>query len=216
MQNPTIKIDPKTKGLLKTVARGGETYDDTIRRLIGIVQALEAEPPKYAKKGAMEATTYERKQRTYTIRTQKGSFRVVCVFNDLQLVGAVLRSPFVHTQAQFQNWEVDLQLLNIQPKPDHRGLSATQNNAIHQAWISPETYARNDELNAAVLYFKTLAAIIEETLFVSFHTFVTDYDYLSYDNWRDVYAKNHLSQESLHTDIEKKLRDVDRLSIWLQ
>ena len=47
----TIRLKLPTKRLLDEVAFGGETYDETIRRLAGIVRNLSGGSPHLVKKG---------------------------------------------------------------------------------------------------------------------------------------------------------------------
>ena len=194
----TIRLKLPTKRLLDEVAFGGETYDETIRRLAGIVRNLSGGSPHLVKKGNVLGMNYERLQRTFDIPLGE-SYEVVCSFNDLRALTAALQkgsrsSPAPSASESRSEWEIDLELLNVRTSD-------------REPWRSPQRFL--DSRTLALIYFVALRKIFEEVLFLPVYEFSFEHDYFSLDKWQEFYTKNGLSQESFYQDVEKRLREFE-------
>lgn len=211
----TIKVDERTKGMLDGVSAGKETYDETIRRLVGVFNNLSVESPLYQKSGNVSGVKYERAQRTFSIMTSSGRFSVVCAFNDLRALSSARQNraiSAVFAGSDVLDWEVDLQVLNIRLEQQYSTIYSLDRYSSVGGWVGPETFAKSNERTVLLLYFKALSEILKETFFVFLHEFILDSDYFSRDNWMKIYKQNNLSMESFRVDVEKKLRDADKFT----
>jgi len=96
---------------------------------------------------------------------------------------------YVSKNKELPPWEVDLELVNFQ-----------KNNG---KWKNPKQLKKKDYL---FLYFVCLRTILKETFNITIP--MKDDDYVSLEEWENVYEENNLSQDSLDYDVKDKLKEL--------
>ena len=195
-KSTTIRLNKTTKKALESLASGKETHEQIVLRLIKMANTLFADQGTQIlnRKNAI-GTRYEKSHKTISIETSKNKYKLVCTYNDLGIFN-ILRSKqltknYQDGQINISEWEVDLEIANIQ-----------KNN---QGWVQLSKLTNNDKIESLLLYFVALKHILEESFDIKLYEFSTNDDFLNLDNWDKAYKRNSLSSSSYYSDVEKKL-----------
>lgn len=187
----SIRVSNKTREMLSALARGRESQEEVILRLIKLANNLSAkEGTKIIEKGNVIGTKYEQKHKTLNMELKGKKYSVVCTFNDLSLISIMRSKQLQHMRSSTQDidWELDLEIANI-----NKG----------SGWIKPSTL-NIEEIR--LIYLICVKQILEETFDIKIYELVTEKDYLDTEKWMDAYGRNDLSRDSLNTDIQNAFR----------
>lgn len=189
----SIRIREKTKKMLEAVAKGKETHEDIIQRLIKLSNDLDnLNGTKIVEKGNTVGTKYEQKNKTINIEIKDKKYCVVCVYNDLSIIKIMQKNQIQNLRSNnhIVEWELDLEIVNI-----NKG----------RGWIKPSTL-NTDEIR--LIYLACVKQILQETFDIKLYELETEKDYLDIDKWTDVYNRNNLSRDSLNSDIKAAFKDI--------
>ena len=195
----SIRVSNKAREMLSVLARGKESQEEIILRLIKLANNLSAkEGTKIAEKGNIIGTKYEQKHKNLEIELKGKKYSVVCTFNDLSLISLMRSRQLQNMRSSEQNieWELDLEMINI--------------NKGH-GWIAPSTLNIEE---TRLIYLICVKQILEETFDIKLYELMTEKDYLDTGKWMEAYDRNDLSRDSLnsdvrnvfHADLKEKLR----------
>jgi hypothetical protein len=190
-KSTTIRISEKTKKMLEALAKGKETHQEIILRLIKQANSLSTDyGSKIIEKGHVIGTQYEKLHKTIEIEIADKKYSVVCTYNDLSLI-VILRSNqlknLVGHNLPFE-WELDLEIVNVR---------------LGAGWLNPSSLNGEER---TLLYIICVKQVLEETFDIELYQFETKEDYLDIMKWSEVYDHHHLSRDSFNSDIRKKLR----------
>lgn len=188
-KSSTIRLKQKTKDMLGELAKGKETHEKIILRLIKLANALNSEKnTKIIQKGNIIGTKYETAHKTLNIKINNIEYLVVCKYNDISII-ALLQNKSLRKLSQQQelDWRLDLKIVNINSG---------------NGWRDPKTI-QNKEKN--LIYFACIKQILETIFDIKLYQFETIEDYFNVDTWSEAYKKNNLSKDSLHFDIRRHL-----------
>jgi hypothetical protein len=193
----SIRVTQKAKKMLEALAIKKETHEDIILRLIKMANNLSEENgSKLIEKGNVTGTKYERVHRTFKIKTEKAKYEVVCTYNDLILLSMLKNNKrlkgYLSDKTRNFEWEVDLEMVNIKKEEGE--------------WENPDKLLNNDKTEYLLLHLIAMKEILEETFDINIYEIVALNDYFDLDKWEKAYKENDLSKESLHTDVQRKLR----------
>ncbi len=188
-KSSTIRLKQKTKNLLNSLAKGKETHEEIILRLIKIMSYLNAENSTVLlAKNNLIGTKYSRLHKTIDVDLNGQKYSVVCTFNDLSIFVLMRFNALKNFATKLPLvWRLDLEIVNVK-----QGSS----------WIKPSNL---DQELLRNIYFLTLKYLLEFIFDVDFYNFSSLTDYLNVDNWIDAYTKYNLSLDSLQADIRRKL-----------
>ncbi|MDD3175854.1 MAG: hypothetical protein PHU51_05235 [Candidatus Nanoarchaeia archaeon] len=186
-KSTTIRLKEITKKKLEQLAKGKETHEEIILRLIKIVENLSSEQnTNIIQKGNIIGTKYETLHKTIQIKLDDQEYVVVCTYNDLSMF-AIMQNKSLNQLSKKLDWTIDLNIVNVN---------------IGKGWVNPKN-VQTKELNT--LYFICVKQILEETFDIKLYQFSNILDYFNMDNWIEVYKKYDLSKDSLNSDIKRKL-----------
>jgi hypothetical protein len=187
----TVRVTERTKKLLESAAIRKETHEEIILRLIKLSQSMsESTGTEIMQKNNSTAIKYERQNKTIKIQTERQTYDIVCVFNDLNIYNLWRQNKRVAEklfEKQEGEWELDLEIVNIRKDLGKWGFKIEN---------------KQEQL---LLYLALVKHILEQIFDIKLYEIVTDKDYFNLDLWRAAYKRNNLSQESYYKDIEKKL-----------
>ena len=190
-KSTTIRLSDRTKKMLEASAKGKETHEEIIQRLIKLSNNLTAkEGTKIKEKGNITHTKYEQKNKTLDIELKGKKYSVVCTYNDLSII-AIMRNKQLQNMRTSEHdieWELDLEIVNI-----NKG----------SGWIKPSTL-KIEEIR--LIYLICVKQILEETFDIKLYELLTEKDYLDASKWTDAYDRNNLSRDSLNGDIRNAFR----------
>lgn len=189
-KSSTIRLKQKTKNMLEELARGKETHEQIILRLIKLANVLNSQKnTSILEKGNVVGTKYERTHKTLKIKINNLEYDVVCKYNDMSII-ALLQNKSLKELSGRQDfdWRLDLEIVNVN---------------CGSGWQDPKHMSKQE---SKLIYFICLKQLLEEIFDIKLYQFETIEDYFNGDNWRDVYGKNKLSKDSLHFDIERHLK----------
>jgi hypothetical protein len=187
----SIRVSNKTREMLSSLARGQESQEQVILRLIKLANNLSSEEgTKIIEKGNVIGTKYKQKHKTIDIELKNKKYSIVCTYNDLSIIALMNNKQLqqLRTKNHDLEWELDLEIVNV--KMGDKWQQPTKTNI-------PET---------KILYLICVNKILEETFDIKLYELVTEEDYLDISKWMDVYDRNNLSRDSLNTDVRDKLR----------
>lgn len=183
-KSSSIRASNKTREMLASLARGKESQEEVILRLIKLANNLSAkEGTKITEKGNIIGTKYAQKNKTLDIELRRKKYSVVCTFNDLSLLSIMRNNQLQNMNNRNLDWELDLEIVNI-----NKGTG----------WIKPSTLNIED---IRLIYLICVKQILEETFDVKLYELVTEKDYMDTSKWMEAYDRNNLSRDSLSTDI---------------
>jgi len=186
-KSTTIRLKEGTKRKLEQLAKGKETHEEIILRLIKVVESLSSEQnTTIVQKGNIIGTKYETLHKTIHIKLDDQEYVVVCTYNDLSII-ALMRNKSLNQFSKKLDWTIDLNIVNVNSG---------------NGWKNP-TKIHAKELNT--LYFICVKQILEETFDIKLYQFSNIQDYFNIDNWMEIYKKYELSKDSLNADIKRKL-----------
>ena len=188
-KSSTIRLKQKTKERLEELAKGKETHEQIVLRLIKLANVINSEKnTTIIKKENIIGTKYEIANKTLNIKINNQEYLVVCKYNDISII-ALLQNKSLKELSKKQDldWRLDLEIVNINSG---------------NGWRDPK-YIQKKEGN--LIYFACLKQLLEEIFDIKLYQFETIEDYFNGDNWSNAYAKNNLSNDSLHFDIRRKL-----------
>ena len=188
-KSSTIRLRQKTKDMLGELAKGKETHEQIILRLIKLANALKSEKnTTIIQKGNIIGTKYETVNKTLNLRVNNVEYLVVCKYNDISIIALLQNNSLKKlSKQQDLDWRLDLEIVNINSG---------------KGWRDPKTM-QNKEKN--LIYFACIKEILENIFDIKLYQFETIEDYFNGDNWADAYQKNNLSKDSLHFDIRRHL-----------
>ena len=198
----SIRVSNKTREMLVALARGKESQEDVLLRLIKLANSLSTpQETSIIEKENIIGTRYGQKHKTIDIELKKKKYSVVCTYNDLSLMATLRHAqldainttgiPEQMRQKALKHsidWEIDLELVNINSGG---------------TWYKPTKINSFDE---KLLYLICIKEILEETFDINIYELVTQEDYLIIDKWIETYNRNKLSRDSLRVDIKEKLK----------
>ena len=190
-KSTTIRITDRTKKMLESLAKGRETHEEIILRLIKLSNNLTTkEGTKIVEKGNVMGTKYVQKHTTIDIELKKKKYSIVCTYNDLSVIVLMNNKQLqqLRTKDRGLDWELDLEIVNVK---------------IGDKWQQPNK-ANISEIK--ILYLICVKKILEETFDIKLYELVTEEDYLDISKWMDAYDRNNLSRDSLNIDVRDKLR----------
>lgn len=180
-KSTTIRLKEQTKKMLEAKAKGKETHEEIILRLINMADTISGENgTNIIQRGNVVGTKYAQLHKTFDISLEKKKYKVVGTYNDLSPI-ALMKQPTL-------DWEVDFKLINI-----NKG----------NKWESPSNLPRKEH---KLLHMICLKQILEESFHIQLYQLSNTDDYLNIDKWNDAYNKNGLSKDSFNMDIKKELR----------
>jgi hypothetical protein len=188
-KSSTIRLKQKTKNMLEELAKGKETHEQIILRLIKLANVLNSNTnTTILEKGNIIGTKYERTHKTLKIKINDLEYLVVCKYNDISII-ALLQNKSLKELSGRQDfdWRLDLKIVNAN---------------YGSGWQDPEKM-RVQENN--LIYFICLKELLEDIFDIKLYQFETIEDYFNGDIWSNAYEKNNLSKDSLHFDIRRHL-----------
>lgn len=189
-KSSTIRLKQKTKDMLGELAKGKETHEQIILRLIKLANALNSEKnTTIIEKGNIIGTKYETTHKTLNIKINNVEYQVVCKYNDISIIALLQNKSLKELSKQKDlDWRLDLEIVNINSG---------------KGWENPE-HVMNKEKN--LIYFVCIKQLLEEIFDIKLYQFETIEDYFKGDTWSNAYEKNNLSKDSLHFDIRRHLK----------
>jgi hypothetical protein len=185
-KSSTIRLKQKTKDMLEELAKGKETHEQIVLRLIKLANALNSETnTKIIEKGNIIGTKYKVTHKTLHIKINNQEYSVVCKYNDISIIALLQNKSLKELLKQDLDWRLDLEIVNIN---DGNG------------WRDPKHMKE-----ANLIYFVCMRQILEHIFDIKLYQFETIEDYFNGDNWSEAYTKNNLSKDSLHFDIRRHL-----------
>jgi hypothetical protein len=190
-KSTTLRLSEKTKKMLETLARGKETHEEIILRLIKLANNMSSDSgTKIIDQGNIIGTKYETAHRTFKIEIDGKKYSVVCKYNDLSLI-ALLRNNQLKNYMRYNehiDWQLNLEIVNVN---------------IGKGWLKP---TNNDNEDSRLLYLICVKQVLEETFDIDLYQITNKEDYINIDKWSDAYNKYNLSQDSLRSDITEIIR----------
>ncbi|MCF7871491.1 hypothetical protein K9L97_00475 [Candidatus Woesearchaeota archaeon] len=188
-KSSTIRLKQKTKDMLEELAKGKETHEQIILRLIKLANALNSEKnTTIIQKGNIIGTKYETAHKTVHIKIKNQEYVVVCKYNDISIIALLQNKSLKElSRSQDLDWRLDLEIVNINSG---------------KGWENPENVISKEK---DLIYFVCLKQLLEEIFDIKLYQFETIEDYFNRDNWSEAYEKNNLSKDSLHYDIRRHL-----------
>lgn len=188
-KSSTIRLKQKTKNMLEELAKGKETHEQIILRLIKLANVLSSNTnTTIIEKGNIIGTKYEVTHKTLKIKINNLEYSVVCRYNDISIMALLQNKSLKEiTGRKDFDWRLDLKIVN------------TNNGA---GWQDPE-HMMDQEKN--LIYFICLKELLENIFDIKLYQFETIEDYFNGDIWSNAYEKNNLSKDSLHFDIIRYL-----------
>ena len=192
----TIRLSERTKMRLESLGKGKETHEKIILRLIKIAEDEQStQTTEIVNSANVSKTKYYPLEKTLDIEIDSRRYSVVCKYNDLSTIVALLRNGrFQDNTNLSSNWEISLELVNIREGKN--------------GWEAPQNLQRNKKEDYLLLYFAALKQIIEEIFNITIFEIMNREDYLQENKWRMAYNRYGLSSESLHNDVERVLMDT--------
>jgi len=196
-KHTTLRLTEKTKNMLEAQAKGKETHEEILLRLIKMSENLSSEQgSQIMQKGNVIGTRYERLNKTFSINIDKKKYAVVCTYNDLSIMATLRNKKFQQAtimnssmvDAKNMDWEIDLEIVNI-----NKG----------NGWIKPATMP-SEEKN--LLYLICIKQVLEETFDIKLYQLSNIEDYNNIDKWNEIYKKHNLSRDSLRSDIQEIIK----------
>ncbi|MFA6073165.1 MAG: hypothetical protein WC758_03565 [Candidatus Woesearchaeota archaeon] len=191
-KSTTIRISDKAKKMLESQAKGKETHEEIILRLIKLSENISTEQSsKFVDKGNIIGTKYEQKNKTMNVEIDNKKYSVVCTYNDLSII-ALLRSKQLKNYINehlYSEWDLNLEIVNVNSG---------------KGWQNSAKLELEEE---KILYFACVKKILEETFDIKLYKIETKDDYLSDEKWSESYEKYDLSRDSLRSDIRSHLND---------
>lgn len=188
-KSSTIRLRQKTKNMLEELAKGKETHEQIILRLIKLANVLSSNNnTAIIEKGNIIGTKYEVTHKTLKIKINNLEYSVVCKYNDISIMALLQNKSLKElTHGGGFDWRLDLKIVNT----NHGS-----------GWQDPEKM-RDQEKN--LIYFICLKELLEDIFDIKLYQFETIEDYFNGDIWSNAYEKNNLSKDSLHFDIRRHL-----------
>jgi hypothetical protein len=189
-KSSTIRLKQKTKNMLEELAKGKETHEQIILRLIKLANVLSSNNnTAIIEKGNIIGTKYEVTHKTLKIKINNLEYSVVCRYNDISIMALLQNKSLKElTHGGDFDWRLDLKIVNT----NHGS-----------GWQDPE-HMRDQEKN--LIYFICLKELLEDIFDIKLYQFETIEDYFNGDIWSNAYEKNNLSKDSLHFDIRRHLK----------
>jgi hypothetical protein len=188
-KSSTIRLKQKTKDMLEELAKGKETHEQIVLRLIKLANTLNSEKnTTIIEKGNIVGTNYETSHKTFDIKIENRSYFVVCKYNDISIISLLQNKSLKHFSEQKEiDWRLDLEVVNI---------------SSGDGWRDPESIQNREK---KLIYFVCIKQLLEEIFDTKLYQFETIEDYFNEENWSNAYEKNNLSKDSLHFDIRRHL-----------
>jgi hypothetical protein len=179
----SIRVSNKTREMLSALAKGQESQEDVILRLIKLANNLSNEGTKIIEKGNVIGTKYLQKNKTLQISLKNKKYSVVCTYNDLSVIAIMQHKQLQNITRNPLEWELDLEIVNI-----NKGFG----------WTKPSTL-KIEEIRP--IYLICIKQVLEETFDIKLYELLTEEDYLDEGKWTEAYDRNNLSRDSLNSDI---------------
>ena len=187
-KSSTIRLKQKTKDMLGELAKGKETHEQIIQRLIKLANSLNSEKnTTIIKKGNIIGTKYETTHKTLKIKVNNLEYQVVCKYNDISILALLQNKSLKEISKQELDWRLDLEIVNINSR---------------NGWEDPDNVTSKEK---KLIYFACIKEILENIFDIKLYQFETIEDYFNGDTWSEAYKKNNLSKDSLHFDIRRHL-----------
>ena len=166
-KSSTIRLKQKTKDMLEELAKGKETHEEIVLRLIKLSNTLNSENKTSIKqRDNIIGTKYERVHKTININLNGQEYLVVCTYNDLSLIALMQNKSLKEfSQNKQLDWRLDLEIVNIN---DGSG------------WKEPKTV---DLKQVNSIYFVCVKTILEDVFDIKLYQFSKLLDYFEIDNW---------------------------------
>lgn len=200
-KHTTLRLSEKTKKMLEAQAKGKETHEEILIRLIKISENLSSEQgSRIMQKGNVIGTKYERSNKTFNISIDDKKHTVVGTYNDLSIMATmrnkklqqvtIISASNSHTPIGAKNidWEIDLEIVNI-----NKG----------NGWIKPTTIPLEEKDLLCLICIKQ---VLEETFDIKLYQLSNIEDYTNIDRWNEIYKRYNLSRDSLRSDIRGIIR----------
>lgn len=188
-KSSTIRLKQKTKNMLEELAKGKETHEQIILRLIKLANTLNSEKnTTIIQQGNIIGTKYKTAHKTLNIKIKDREYLVVCKYNDISII-ALLQNKSLKELSKTQDldWRLNLEIVNINSG---------------KGWRDPKTTNIKEK---KLIYFVCIKQLLEQIFDIKLYQFETIDDYFNEDNWSEAYEKNNLSKDSLHFDIRRHL-----------
>jgi hypothetical protein len=188
--NPTsLRISQRTKRMLESLAKGKETHEEIIQRLIKLASTLESSGgTSILARGNVTGTKYGLLHSSFTMQANEKEYVVVCTYNDLSSIALMRTQRLKESAGLALDWELDLEIANVK---------------IGKEWLSP---SRLGEKEKKLLYLACVKQVLEETFDINLYELTAEEDYLSTIKWTDAYDRNSLSKDSLRADILQRIK----------
>lgn len=195
----TVRLTEKTKKMLDALARGKETHEQILLRLIKLANQLQSAPgTEIIKRGRVTGTRYERLNRMFTATCGGSTYSVVCTFNDLAALHMLRQSAsirhYIAYDRESPQWEIDLRIENIRKGKEK--------------WRSPDVFEQKEPRKFLLLYLACLKRVLQDSFDIILYELSTEEDLLSLGRWDEAYKRTELSRESFYNDVQRRLKAV--------
>jgi len=185
----SLRISQRTKRMLESLAKGKETHEEIIQRLIKLASTLESSGgTSILTRGNVTGTKYGRLHSSFTMQANEKEYVIVCTYNDLSSIALMRTQRLKESVGLALDWELDLEIANVK---------------IGKEWLSP---SRLSEKEKKLLYLACVKQVLEETFDINLYELTAEEDYLSTIKWTDAYDRNNLSKDSLRVDILQRIK----------
>ncbi len=195
----TVRLTEKTKKMLDALAKGKETHEQIILRLIKLANQLQSPAgTEIHQRGRVTGTTYERLNRIFTAKCGGSTYSVVCTFNDLAVLHLLRQSASIRKYIAYDRespqWEIDLRIENLRKEGGK--------------WRPPDVFEQKEPREFLLLYLACLKQVLQDSFDIILYELSTEEDILSLGRWDGAYKRNELSRESFYSDIQRKLKGI--------
>lgn len=221
-KSTSIRLSERTKRMLESLAKGKETHEQILQRLIRMASLLDdsgyangsgygggsASGAGYADgtgdgtsigvRDNIVATQYARLSTTLEIDWDTNRYEIVCTYNDLSPL-VLLRSRRLRNVAQHGNSPNNVPPATLDWEI---GLEIVNVNR-GEGWTRPSALSERER---TLLYLVCVRQVLEDTFNVKLYELETEDDYQSQMKWTKAYNRNNLSKVSLRSDILKALQ----------
>lgn len=184
----SIRVSNKTREMLSALAKGQESQEEIILRLIRLANNLSSEGTKVIEEGNATGTKYAQKNRTLQISLKNKKYSVVCTYNDLSVIAIMQHKQLQNMTRNPLEWELDLEIINI---------------SKGTGWLKPSTLKIEE---VRIIYLICVKQILEETFDIKLYELLTEEEYLDENKWVEAYNRNSMSRDSLNSDIRSAFR----------
>lgn len=197
----SVRVRESTKRLLESFIQNGETHEETLVRVLGLLKnVLSESSTKLIKQKNVLGTKYGRLSKAFDIDIDNERFTIVCIFNDLTPLNIISYNKDL--QEHFtKEWEIDLEIVNISTDAHEY----TEKKGM-VSWKDPKTFRENNKKDYLLLYLIAVKQVLEFMFGKKINEIINSEDFFDIYKWKEAYKRNNLSMESYYHDIEEKLK----------